>query len=232
MAENKKGFVLYCDLIHTVKKMSASDAGELFLHILEYVNDEDPETDNLTVDLIFEHIKQQLKRDLRKYEARAERSRSNGAKGGRPKKEPKKPSGLIKNPGEPKKPVIVTVTDKDTVTVNDIIKQVEKTRQGVFIEWLNYRKEIKKPVKNPSTLKKLINKFNSEPLSKCQWVVNHSIENTYQGLIWDKYSNNGNTTAETRQERIDRESQERTERLVAKLHEENNDNPEHGSNSL
>lgn len=67
MAENKKSFVLYSDLIHTVRKMNANDAGELLLHILEYVNDNDPETSNIVVDLTFEPIKQQLKRDLEKW---------------------------------------------------------------------------------------------------------------------------------------------------------------------
>jgi hypothetical protein len=67
MAENKKSFLLYCDLIHTVSKMPNDKAGELFKHILEYVNDENPETDDLIIKLTFEPIKQQLKRDLGKW---------------------------------------------------------------------------------------------------------------------------------------------------------------------
>jgi hypothetical protein len=43
MAKNKKSFVLYCDLIHTIEKLSNEQAGELFKHILRYVNDKDPE---------------------------------------------------------------------------------------------------------------------------------------------------------------------------------------------
>ncbi len=68
MAENKKSFLLYCDLIHTVEKMPIEKAGELFLHILNYVNDKNPVTEDLVVNLTFEPIKQQLKRDLMKYE--------------------------------------------------------------------------------------------------------------------------------------------------------------------
>jgi len=68
MAENKKSFLLYCDLIHTIEKMPKSDAGELFLHMLKYVNDLNPSTENLIVNLTFEPIKQQLKRDLKVYE--------------------------------------------------------------------------------------------------------------------------------------------------------------------
>lgn len=60
MAENKKSFVLYADLIHTVKKMPKEKAGELFLTILSYVNDEQPVVDDMLVDLVFEPIKRQL----------------------------------------------------------------------------------------------------------------------------------------------------------------------------
>lgn len=68
MAQQKKSFLLYCDLIHTVSKMPKEKAGELFLHILEYVNDLNPQTDDLIIQLTFEPIKQSLKRDLEKYE--------------------------------------------------------------------------------------------------------------------------------------------------------------------
>jgi hypothetical protein len=124
MAEGKKGFVLYTDLIHTVQKMPMDKRGELLTIILEYVNDLNPKTDDLIVDLVFEPIKRQMKRDLLKYEDRADRSRENGKLGGRPKKtqkNPKEPSGLIENPDEPRKPD--TVTDTDTVTVTDTVTE-------------------------------------------------------------------------------------------------------------
>lgn len=117
MAQNKKSVLLYCDLIHTVEKMDDETAGLFFKHYLRYVNDKHPETDNLIVDIAFESVKQNLKRDLKKWEKRAENSRNNGKKGGRPK-EPKKPSGLIDNLTEPKEPV----TDTVTVTVTDNVK--------------------------------------------------------------------------------------------------------------
>ena len=68
MAQDKKSFLVYCDLIHTIKKMKKEDAGELFLHLLEYTNDLNPTTENMVVELVFEPIKQQLKRDLKSYE--------------------------------------------------------------------------------------------------------------------------------------------------------------------
>ena len=78
MAEGKKGFILYADIIHTVKKLPIEKRGELFTIILEYVNDENPKVHDMMVDLVFEPIKRQLKRDLSRYENRAERSRENG----------------------------------------------------------------------------------------------------------------------------------------------------------
>jgi hypothetical protein len=79
MAEDKKGFLLYADLIHTIEKMPNDKAGLLFKHILNYVNDLNPVTDDLIVELTFEPIKQQLKRDLLKYKE-TKIDKSNGGK--------------------------------------------------------------------------------------------------------------------------------------------------------
>lgn len=77
MAKDKKSFLLYCDIIHTVKKLSDEQAGILLKHILLYVNDENPTIDNLVIELVFEPIKQQLKRDLKRYEGTCEKNKEN-----------------------------------------------------------------------------------------------------------------------------------------------------------
>ena len=77
MAQDKKSFLLYCDLIHTVEKMPLEKSGELFLHIIRYVNDQNPTSTDLIIDLTFEPIKQQLKRDLVKYESIREKNKAN-----------------------------------------------------------------------------------------------------------------------------------------------------------
>ncbi len=64
MAEGKKSFVLYSDFSHLFSELSDEEAGKLIKHIFSYVNDEDPQTDNRIVNLAFQPIKQQLKRDL------------------------------------------------------------------------------------------------------------------------------------------------------------------------
>ncbi|MEI6567637.1 MAG: DUF6291 domain-containing protein [Verrucomicrobiota bacterium] len=68
MAQDKKSFVLYCDILSMVRKLSKVQAGELFLTILAYVNDENPIITDKLIDIAFDPIKLQLKRDLIKYE--------------------------------------------------------------------------------------------------------------------------------------------------------------------
>ena len=80
MAENKKSFILYCDIIHTIEKLDDNDAGKLFKHVLRYVNDLNPETDHLITQIAFEPIKQQLKRDLVKFENKISMLSENGRK--------------------------------------------------------------------------------------------------------------------------------------------------------
>ncbi len=84
MAENKRSFILYTDLKSVVEKLIIKDredgtnnSGELFYHILQYVNDENPEPMNFIIEMAFEPIKLQLKRDLRKYEEVREKNRQN-----------------------------------------------------------------------------------------------------------------------------------------------------------
>jgi len=81
MAKDKKSVLLYCDLIHTVEKMDDEIAGKFFKHYLRYINDLNPKTDNLVVDLTFEGVKQNLKRDLKKWESTLEAKKLSGQEG-------------------------------------------------------------------------------------------------------------------------------------------------------
>jgi len=123
MAEGKKSFVLYSDIIHTVRKLPNNKAGELFKLILSYVNDENPTTKDLAVDLVFEPIKQQLKRDLKQWEETREKRSEAGKLGGRPKKqeEAKEANAFSEKQTEAKKAVNGNVT----VTVNDTVTKIQ-----------------------------------------------------------------------------------------------------------
>lgn len=129
MANWKKGFMLYSDLIHTLERLTDAQAWQLFKHILRYVNDENPEVNDILLEVAFEPIKQTLKRDLVKWEERAKRSRENWMLWGRPSN-PDEPSGLSRlqnNPDEPRKPDSVSVSVTDSVSVNNILED-KKTK--------------------------------------------------------------------------------------------------------
>jgi len=80
MAKDKKSFLLYCDIKHTVNELTDEQAGKLFKHILAYVNDENPQTDDILTKIAFEPIKQSLKRDLQKYESIRAKNKENALK--------------------------------------------------------------------------------------------------------------------------------------------------------
>ena len=112
-----------------MEHLTLEERGIIFTWILEYCNDKNPENPAGLLAAVVEPIKRQLKRDLEKYEERAEKSRLNGKKGGRPKN-PKKPAGLNKNLSEPKKPDTDTVTD--TVTEKEKIINNFKDKISFF----------------------------------------------------------------------------------------------------
>lgn len=118
MAQGKKSFQMYTEWIEVFNELDNEDAGQLIKHIFKYVNDENPISENKLVSLSFIQIKQQLKRDLKKWIVKSETNKVNGAKGGRPRnpKEPKETERLI---SEPKKPVEVKVEVKEEVEVKE-----------------------------------------------------------------------------------------------------------------
>jgi hypothetical protein len=67
MAKDKTSFVLYSDSKSIIDLMSNEDAGLLLKTLFAYVNDENPIIDK-SIALVFEMIKLQLKRDLKKWE--------------------------------------------------------------------------------------------------------------------------------------------------------------------
>lgn len=80
MADDKKSFLAYSDWIAQFNLLSNEEAGILIKHILSYVNDENPELppDNRIIQIAFEPIKLQLKRDLKKYESAKQEKATNG----------------------------------------------------------------------------------------------------------------------------------------------------------
>jgi len=86
MAKDKKSFILYTDQSGVFNQLPDEIAGKLIKHIFAYVNDENPISEDLIINIAFEPIKQSLKRDLKRYIDYVEKQSVNGSKGGRPKK--------------------------------------------------------------------------------------------------------------------------------------------------
>lgn len=73
MAENKKGFILYADQKELFTQLNDEQAGKLIKHIFRYVNDENPVSEDVIINIAFTPIKQHLKRDLDKFNETKER---------------------------------------------------------------------------------------------------------------------------------------------------------------
>lgn len=79
MAENKKSFVLYADLIKSIEHLTNEEKGILLTHLLEYVNDMKPILTDRLILTAWKPIELQLKRDLSKYKSKIE-DKSNAGK--------------------------------------------------------------------------------------------------------------------------------------------------------
>ncbi len=113
MAEGKKGFVLYADQKSIFDDLTNEEAGILIKHIFSYVNDENPILEDRIIQMAFNPIKMQLKRDLVKYENVRERNRENSRK----RWDAVASSGI---PNDTKNADI----DKDIVIVKDKVKDI------------------------------------------------------------------------------------------------------------
>jgi len=134
MAKDKNSFLLYCDLLHTVEKMPDEKAGQLMKHILRYVNDQNPKTDDLIIQLTFEPIKQRLKRDLKEWESKRNKRSEAGKKGMEHRwknhnidnKDITKDNNVIHD--------ITNITDTVTVTVPVSVKERKKRNNSIFLK--------------------------------------------------------------------------------------------------
>ncbi len=140
MAENKKSVLLYCDIIHTVNVLTNEEAGILFKHYLAYINDLDPEPPDRTTQIVFEPIKQNLKRDLLKWEKKSEKNADIAKESWIKRKDANAYERIKLDANHADK-------DKDTVTVTVKVKdkvKVIKNKYPSETEFLEYTKEVLK----------------------------------------------------------------------------------------
>ena len=149
MAEKKKGFILYADLLTVVEKLVLNDranktnyAGELFYHILLYVNDKHPIPIDFVIDMAFEPIKLQLKRDLDRWEETRGKRSDAGKKSAIARRLQREQTltnlTLVKSVEQtPTKPTVIVndnVNGNVNGNVNDIVivKEIKDNKEKVY----------------------------------------------------------------------------------------------------
>jgi hypothetical protein len=111
MTKNKKSFIIHWDSLDALNDLTDEQAGKLFKGIKELQNNINYNLDGL-LNAVLTTFRNQIRRDLQKYDNICKRNAANGLKGGRPKN-PKNPDGYSKNPKKPKK------ADSDNDNDND-----------------------------------------------------------------------------------------------------------------
>jgi hypothetical protein len=131
--ENKRSFLLYVDSIHVVNKLPDEVAGKLLKLILAYVNDENPVVDDPLLEIAFEPIKQQLKRDLMKWksirEKRSEAGKIGGVKSGIVRKQNNHDEANESNDSFVKQ---IESNESVIVNVNDNVNDIKENNTSKF----------------------------------------------------------------------------------------------------
>lgn len=117
MAKDKKSFIFYCDWKDTFDQLPDEKAGQLIKHMLAYVNDEDPQTDDLLISAVFANMKNTLKRDLKKFEE-IKKKRSDAGKKSAEKRAQQKSSKSTSVESVQQNSANSTVSDNDSVSDN------------------------------------------------------------------------------------------------------------------
>jgi hypothetical protein len=131
--EIRKSFILHIDSLSILDELNDEQSGKLIKAIRSYHLNDNLDLDQLTKIALAPFINQ-FKRDDEKWNKSAERSRSNGLKGGRPKSvttqnNPEQPAGLSRLQKEPKEPVSVSVNDSVNVNGNVSVSEKKNTCQ-------------------------------------------------------------------------------------------------------
>ncbi len=76
-------------------------------------------------------------------------------------------------------------TTNKQLTTNKNDKKEKNNKEVILDRWVEYRKQIKKPIKE-ATQETILAKMENFTEEQCKFVINNSIENGWQGLFWDK----------------------------------------------
>ncbi len=76
-------------------------------------------------------------------------------------------------------------TTNKQLTTNKNDKKEKNEKELILDRWIEYRKQIKKPIKE-ATQETILAKMENFTEEQCKFVIDNSIENGWQGLFWDK----------------------------------------------
>jgi len=138
MAKDKKSFIFYSDWIDTFKELPKDKGYDLLMHILSYVNDENPETEDFVISAIFAQMKNTLKRDLIKWESQRVQRVEAGKKSAEVRRAKKNDRSTTVN--EKKRKSTVSVSDNVSVSVNDKDKYKKRPLSEIKISDLPINK--------------------------------------------------------------------------------------------
>jgi len=209
MGTDKKSFILYADQKGLFDKLPDEIAGKLIKHVFAYMDGDEPETDDLLIQIAFEPIKMQLKRDAQKWDAILEKRSFAGKVSAESRKKAKDAENHLKhvksvatNPTHvdfvehksTHSTVTVNVNDNVTVTDNvNVKKNIVKPPMAAseplpksdlqirFDEFLQMRKKLRKPATDRAIelLKKELSKLAPNNAALQMQIIEQSIANAY-----------------------------------------------------
>ena len=146
MAREKDSVILYQSFFDATAGLKASAKAELWDCIGKYLNGVAHKFKDSSAELAWNIIVRQLDADRQKYQAKCQRNRENGNRGGRPQRispenngekreeeNPEKPNGFYENPNKPNgffQNPTDTDTDTDSDTDSDKRKNIDKKENG------------------------------------------------------------------------------------------------------
>lgn len=215
MAENKKSFVLYADLIKSIEHLTYEEKGILLTHLLEYVNDMNPILTDRLILTAWKPIELQLKRDLKKFEEVKEKRSLAGKRSAELralKIDEQAEANSTSVESVEQTPTNPTDNDNDNVNVNDNVINNNTINFDKLLLFLNSLTKRNFKIINEATKKKYLARLkegytNNDIANAMKNAVNsdyHKENNfTYltpeffsRAVTLDKYSNTNNKTKE------------------------------------
>ena len=193
MAENKKSFVLYADLIKSIEHLTNEEKGILFNHLLEYVNDMKPVLTDRLILTAWKPIELQLKRDLIKFEeVKVKRSeagkRSAELRALKSDEQSSTNSTLVKSVQHRSTNSTDNVNDNDNVNVINNIYKFDFKKSCISYgfelqlvnDWMKVRKA-KDGINTETAFKKFINEVEKTKRDKNE-ILKIVVENSWKGF--------------------------------------------------